>query len=165
MYTALNIAAYIADAYGKSHEESIDEMRLHKYLYLSQRESFILHNKPLFKDTLRAWKFGPVCVEVRNAFHSGTLSNNLLESYDFDFQNLISAVLDRYNEFSSWALSRLTHNEKSWRNARVGIPDGENGNRPINLADIQEDAAEELRNRTVEAIEGLLRTKHSGIHK
>lgn len=143
MYTVLQIAAYIANEYNKSHTEPIDEMRLHKYLYLSQRESFILHDKPLFEDTLRAWKFGPVCIEVRNAFHRGTLGNSLLKSYDSEFKELIEGVLRRYDSFSSWALSRLTHDETSWQNAREGIPDGVNGNNPMALLDIQTDAKNE----------------------
>lgn len=156
MYTALQTAAYIANEYNEKHKQPIDEMRLHKYLYLSQRESFILFNKPLFSGIMEAWKFGPVCTDVRHSLHTNTLDTSLLPSYGSNFREVIENVISRYDTFSSWGLSRLTHNEKSWRNARVGIPDGDNSDRPISLADIRQDAAFEKEKRTREALEEVL---------
>lgn len=145
MYTALQIAAYIMSKY-----PSIDEMRLHKYLYFAQRESFIVNNKPLFEDTFEAWKFGPVIPEVRHAYHAQAVSDSLADSYDIDTRQLVDSVISRYESVSSWGLSTITHREQSWNNARVGIPVGENGNEPMKMSDIQSDAEHEKLERGAE---------------
>ena len=37
-------------------------------------------------------------------------------------------------------MSRLTHGEISWKNSRIGIEEGKNGNNPIKYEDIVTDA-------------------------
>ncbi len=36
----------------------------------------------------------------------------------------------------TWKLSELSHKEISWKNARAGLHEGENGNRKLKLEDI-----------------------------
>lgn len=151
MYTALQIAAYIM-----SEQPRIDEMRLHKYLYLAQRESFIVSGKPLFEDAFEAWKFGPVIPEVRHAYHSKSLNEYFADSYDEKTIKVIEDTIARYKRFSSWGLSRITHNEVSWRNARRGLQDGENGNNPMHVEDIKIDADAESRQRNWDLLEEVL---------
>ena len=50
MERAINVARYICDEYRKMSGEAIDEMKLHKLLYFSQRESFAITGEPLFID-------------------------------------------------------------------------------------------------------------------
>ena len=45
-----------------------------------------------------------------------------------------------YGSLASWKLSQLSHKELSWKNARIGLKEGENGSRKLNLEDIREDA-------------------------
>ena len=40
-------------------------MKLHKLLYLSQREALAVTGQPLFQEEFEGWKYGPVCREVR----------------------------------------------------------------------------------------------------
>lgn len=49
-------------------------------------------------------------------------------------------IILQYGALESWKLSRLSHKELSWRNAREGIPEGENGNRKLSMKDIQKDS-------------------------
>ena len=42
--------------------------------------------------------------------------------------------------YESWKLSELSHKEISWKNARIGIAEGRNGNRILALEDIRKDA-------------------------
>ena len=60
MERVLDVAQYIMDEYKKMTGETIDEMKLHKLLYFSQRECLALTNKPLFEEQLEGWKYGPV---------------------------------------------------------------------------------------------------------
>lgn len=46
----------------------IDEMKLHKLLYLTQRESLAITGQPLFEEEFEGWKYAPVCREVRSCY-------------------------------------------------------------------------------------------------
>ena len=73
MERAINVARYICDEYRKMSGEAIDEMKLHKLLYFSQRESFAITGEPLFIDEFEGWRYGPVCVAVRKSFFDGEI--------------------------------------------------------------------------------------------
>lgn len=62
-------------------------------------------------------------------------------------KELIESVYSRYNKFSSWKLSSLSHNELSWKCSRKGLKPEENGNAALSLADMKVDAARELLRR------------------
>lgn len=62
------IASYISQRYEKEYGRQIDEMKLHKLLYLTQREAIIETGEPLFEDQFEAWKYGPVLYSVHKAF-------------------------------------------------------------------------------------------------
>ena len=53
MERVLDVAQYIMDEYKKMTGETIDEMKLHKLLYFSQRECLALTNKPLFEEIMQ----------------------------------------------------------------------------------------------------------------
>ena len=48
MEKIINVAQYIFNEYKRVTEEIIDEMKLQKLLYFSQRETFAILNQPLF---------------------------------------------------------------------------------------------------------------------
>ena len=54
--------------------------------------------------------------------------------------HIINNVILEYGSLASWKLSELSHKESSWKNARIGLQEGENGNRKLKLEDIREDA-------------------------
>ena len=68
MEKVFDVADYICREYFKLSGERIDEIVLHKLLYFVQRESLALSGKLLFKEEFEGWKYGPVCVTVRNHF-------------------------------------------------------------------------------------------------
>lgn len=55
MERVIDVAQYIFEAYKKESGHIIDEMKLHKLLYFSQRESLALLNKPLFNEPMQGW--------------------------------------------------------------------------------------------------------------
>ena len=66
MTNVLDVAKYISQLYKQLFNEAIDEMKLHKLLYYSQRQCLTEFNKPLFNDNFEAWAYGPVIPIVRN---------------------------------------------------------------------------------------------------
>lgn len=136
----VNVASYIYNRYYETKGEDIDEMKLHKMLYFAQRESIHQNNKPLFKETFYGWKFGPVLKEVRKMYRDKTFLDEIDEDVISRMKTVIDSVFIRYANKDSWNLTRLTYQEISWKNSRKGISKGVNGDAPIRITDIVEDA-------------------------
>ena len=77
MEDVVKIASYICLRYWHQFGKRIDEMKLHKLLYFTQRESIIQTGTPLFEDCFEAWKYGPVLVARRQRDKSDTLLEEL----------------------------------------------------------------------------------------
>ena len=135
----IDAAAYIIKQYQAVSDEELDEMKLHKLLYFTQRESFAIFNAPAFDGVFEGWKYGPVCREVRNAYCSGEIlvkTNDISDTLKYIANNIIL----EYGSLASWKLSELSHKDSSWRNARAGLAPNENGYVPLKTEDIREDA-------------------------
>lgn len=135
----LNVADYIIHRYKELTNESLDEMKLHKLLYFTQREAFAVIGEPAFEGDFEGWKFGPVSREVRTNFMDGEIVVPTAAISD-TVAYIVNNVIQEYGSLASWKLSELSHRESSWLNARKGLAEGENGNRVIRLEDIREDA-------------------------
>lgn len=118
MLDIIKTAGYIKKRYMVDFQKEIDEMKLHKLLYLSQRESFITFGFPLFDQQFEAWKYGPVSVEVRRKYRSSDLSESLSDQELFPYLPIMDYVFSHYAPMSSWSLSSLSHGEVSWQRAR-----------------------------------------------
>lgn len=134
-----NVADYIIKRYHELTGERLDEMKLHKLLYFTQRESFAILGQPAFTGDFEGWKFGPVSREVRNSFIDGEIVVPT-EPISDSIQYIASNVIIEYGSLASWRLSELSHREISWNNSRKGLAPRENGSRVISLDDIREDA-------------------------
>lgn len=132
------VASYICMKYQKEYGTKIDEMKLHKILYFSQREYLIQNDCPLFENTFYGWKYGPVLKEIRKFYREDMLNEkNTLSSSSVE---VLDKVFKKYSPKDSWSLSILTHGEISWQKSRIGIPEGENGDNAMKLSDIKLDA-------------------------
>ncbi|MBR1860486.1 MAG: DUF4065 domain-containing protein [Lachnospiraceae bacterium] len=140
MARAIDVAQAIYKEYKAISGKNIDEMKLHKLLYLSQRESLAITNKPLFPENFEGWKYGPVCREVRNCYTEDGMYSDEINEILAEEQYIVKNVVIQYGALESWKLSELSHKEISWRNARKGIPEGQNGSRILLLDDIRKDA-------------------------
>ena len=98
MERVVDVARYICDEYQKMSGEAIDEMKLHKLLYFSQRESFAVTGKPLFADEFEGWRYGPVCVAVRKSFCQGEIISKEIEKISDEAVYIISNVIAQYGE-------------------------------------------------------------------
>ena len=139
MEKILNVAEYIFKEYYRVTGELIDEMKLQKLLYFSQRETLAILNKPLFNEEFEGWKYGPISREIRTVFTEDGI-NAETEDIKSESKYIINNVILEYGALASWKLSKISHKEISWINSRKGLKDAENGNRKIKLEDIKEDA-------------------------
>lgn len=143
MEKILNVAQYIYDELKntlKYTDEEIDEMKIHKLLYFAQRQSYAIINKPLFKEELEAWKYGPVNRTVRASFIKGTGFYDPTEEISPEAMYIVKNVILEYGKLNSWELSEITHKEQSWLNGRIGLLENENGSRIIKKQDIKKDS-------------------------
>lgn len=104
-------------------------MKLQKLCYYCQAWSLVWDDTPLFEEDFQAWANGPVCPElffktqgkfsVVKEDESGGLGNLTSNQKD-----TIDKVFEYYGEHNAQWLSRLTHMEDPWNEARKGIPSG-----------------------------------------
>lgn len=147
MEKTMCVAKALYDMYYEQKGVHMDEMKMHKLMYFSQRESLMYNNAPLFDGTFYGWKYGPVLREVRSAYMSGALLSKKFEKVSEDTVELLKSVLERYGSLSSWKLSSLSHEEFSWRKARQGLEAADDGNTELSLDAMRVDATRELMSR------------------
>lgn len=140
MADVLKIASYIAERYKRDFKGRIDEMKLHKLLYFTQREALIQTDAPMFDASFYGWKYGPVLLEIREGYRNDTLHTQPSEETIKKYQEVFDKIFEHYAVKDSWSLSRLSHGELSWKNARIGLLPSENGNVKMKIEDIRKDA-------------------------
>lgn len=140
MERIIDVAQYIYAEYKRISGKVIDEMKLHKLLYLTQRESFAITGQPLFSEEFEGWKYGPVCREVRACYTEDGMFCEDIQEIALESVYIVKNIILQYGAFESWKLSELSHKEISWKNARKGIPKGENGNKKLKMEDIKKDS-------------------------
>jgi len=139
MENVYNVAQLICDEYEKVSGQKIDEMKLHKLLYFTQRESLAIVNEPMFNAEFEGWMLGPVCRAIRTAkIESEKIGDSSKVSFPSAY--IVRNDISEYGGFESWRLSEISHRELSWRNSREGLSPKENGNRVLELSDIRIDA-------------------------
>ena len=135
------------DMYLSRFGESMDEMKMHKLMYFAQRESLMDTDNLLFDEDFYGWKFGPVLMSVRDEYRNATPYSNVVQAVDDFTSSLLEKVFARYAERSSWSLSRLSHDEVSWKHAREGLNPEDNGNVPLTEKMMRVDAVREKAQR------------------
>ena len=148
MERVLDVAAYLFDKYKEVSGTRIDEMKLHKLLYFAQRQSLAVFGSPLFIEPFQAWKYGPVCVDVRSNYTEDGIIGGIRSDIPDVMSRLLDEILLFYGSFESWKLSQMTHDETSWKNARVGLNPDAYGSELIKIEDIQKDAVRSLETNT-----------------
>jgi len=139
MERIVNVAQYIFTKYMHESGEVIDEMKLHKLLYFAQRESLAITNEPLFDGDFEGWKYGPVCRELRGSFTEDGILDADTDISD-ECKYIANSIIHQYGDLEAWKLSKLSHKEISWLNARRGLAANEIGREKLSLEDIRKDA-------------------------
>ncbi len=135
------------DMYLSRFGKCMDEMKMHKLMYFAQRESLMDTDSLLFDEVFYGWKFGPVLMSVREEYRNTTPYSDVVQAVDEFTRSLLVKVLNRYAERSSWSLSRLSHDEVSWKHAREGLNPEDNGSVPLTEKMMRVDAVREKAQR------------------
>lgn len=143
MENSLSVAKNFYDRYSAVYGQPMREMKMHKLMYLVQRESLMMLNAPLFDEQFLGWKYGPVLQSVRKEYKKSQPFLECDNDCSQETDRLVDAVLKRYGRMSDWSLSALSHGELSWKRSRVGLASEENGTRPLELEAMRVDAARE----------------------
>ena len=117
----VDVASYILKHYG-----TMTTMKLQKLVYYSQAKYLVDHpGKLLFNEDFQAWKNGPVSAPLfrlhRKKFLIRPGELGVPESEDcltVEEQRTIQQVCDVLNNFTGNDLSRRTHSEDPWLDAR-----------------------------------------------
>lgn len=140
MLELLKVASYISQRYLEEFGVRIDEMKLHKLLYFTQRECFIQTGYPMFEARFEAWKYGPVMVEIRQHYKDNSLQESFPEEQLKQYKPIFDSVFRIYAKQKSWSLSTLTHGEYSWKQARNGYEEQDACEVEMKTEDIKVDA-------------------------
>jgi uncharacterized phage-associated protein len=129
-HTALTVARYFLSISEEDSGELISNLKLQKLLYYAQGYYVALHGvtTPLFKDTIYAWKHGPVTKTVYGHFSSykdGAIPQVSPPPKMHENDRLfLNRIHDTFGRYSAWALRDMTHKEPPWLdNYEPGVQD------------------------------------------
>jgi uncharacterized phage-associated protein len=108
--------------------DPLSHLRLQKLLYYAQSWHLAAFGTPLFRERIEAWRDGPVVADLWPHFtvfgHSSILPVDGEHSpkMNLDEQMFVRAVWDEYKKYSATQLSKMTHCESPWVDARGDLP-------------------------------------------
>lgn len=140
MEKVTSIASYLLSRYKRQFGEDMDEIKLQKLLYFTQREAIIRTGKPMFDAEFRAWKYGPVIIEIHDRYKADDLHEDISEDSLSRWKECLDYIFTEFASKKSMSLVSLAHGEKSWIRARAGVKKYERSDVPMKLSDIYEDA-------------------------
>lgn len=137
MYSALDIACAVVN-HAVEQKKPVSNLKLQKILYFIQGYHLADYGEPLFEEEIEAWPYGPVVVDVYNAFQR--YGSNFIprtfsykhfsidefaivdDDYDecvFTREDLeyIYKVTDKLADYGALRLVDITHAQDPWRDA------------------------------------------------
>jgi len=145
MASAIDVANYLAWlAESDEDNDLITHLRMQKFLYYTQGWSLGTTGEPLFDEEIIAYPNGPVVHRAhgelkrfgRDTIHADTCPGDMDNLTD-DEMDLVARVYNTYKTHSASSLVSMTHNERPWREARGGVPDGMHSNNVISVESIK----------------------------
>jgi uncharacterized phage-associated protein len=125
-YAALDIAKKIIKVSSDNDAgEQVSNLKLQKLLYYHQGFHLSYFGSSLFDEDIEAWMYGPVVPIVYNTYKlagSGglTYEGDVIELHEQE-ESLFDEVMRVYGEFSAIGLMNMTHQEKPWKEAGIGV--------------------------------------------
>lgn len=108
--------------------EDVTNMALQKLLYFSQAFYEAIFGMELFPNKCQAWMYGPVYPEVYGIYKFyerepiGKPQNiECFTQLTAEEISLLNAVVDTFGSYSGMVLSRITHSERPWLEARGNL--------------------------------------------
>lgn len=142
MEDVIKIASYICQRYEYLFGVRLDEMKLYKLLYFTQRECIVETGHRIFGDSFSVTASGLVVPSVHIAYCQDTLHERLSEEALSAYRPVFDHVFNTYAPKDDFGLTTLIQNEHSWKKAAEELGIGH----CIQTADIAKDA-ERIRNR------------------
>ena len=117
--------------YAKRDNISVTPMKLQKLVYILYKTYLQKYKSKLFSDIFSVWKYGPVQLDVYNAFKK--YKSNAIDDYYYEdgkfytlklkgngkLESTFNEVWDKYKDYSGIYLSKLTHLEgTAWEKAK-----------------------------------------------
>lgn len=129
VYSAKAVANALLDIAAKK-GKFLTNLELQKLVYFAHGWCLALTGNPLFSDTMQAWKYGPVSLDLYQSlrqYGSGVVTETIPihpgtevapNSDDYEFLELI---MDKYGRFSPLQLMALSHSPGSpWEQCGSG---------------------------------------------
>lgn len=125
MPSVVDVAGYILNKYGDT-----TTMKLQKLTFYAQAAYLAETGEPLLQEDFQAWQNGPVCPELfskhRKMFiiRRGALDRNgedPADSLTHRQKEIVDGVVSELSRFSGNYLSKKTHSEDPWRQARDNL--------------------------------------------
>lgn len=118
---------------------ALTPMKLIKLVYIAHGWYLALANKPLIREPIEAWQYGPVIESLYHAFKrygnaslpiSAATDAVIMDNEHQDITRLLDKIWERYSKFTAAQLSTITHqSDTPWSQVykpnqrRVVIPD------------------------------------------
>lgn len=126
--SALDVADYIVNIPSEEGGSNISHLKLQKLLFYCQAFHLASTGKPLFKEDVVAWSYGPVVKEVFSKYEK--YGNSIIPVRELSngekppgFKisakgiSIISSVMEAYGHLSAISLMERTHREPPWMEA------------------------------------------------
>ena len=118
--TALDIAYWFL-AKAKDNDKSLGHMKLQKLVYYAYGWYLAYYDKPLFLETVYAFRHGPAVKEVYDRFESfdrnPIVGEVIRKSFDADIEKILSDVWCGYAHVTEDKLRDITKCHSSWLEA------------------------------------------------
>lgn len=128
---AADVARYLVE----KTEGGMAQLKLQKLLYYCQAASLGWTNRPMFEEPIEAWINGPVVKSIWDTYaYQGWIDSVAGgDLADREARAIADQVYEHYGQHEPDELSRMTHSEPPWREARATLRPGERGNVEITV--------------------------------
>lgn len=126
MYSPNEIASWFLHRIDREVGDAITPLKLQKLLYYAHAWSLALLDKPLFKEEFQAWTYGPVLRSIYKEHEEHRYE--IIPAPDFkpildpEVEALLEDIHRIYGAMYASDLTRLTHREEPWKQARGVLP-------------------------------------------
>lgn len=123
LYSANDIADYFIYKAKKEDQELISHLKLQKLVYYAQGLHLAVHGKPIFREKIEAWNYGPVVPELYSKYkHYGAKGiapdkTYNPESINKEMRTFLDEVYSAFGQLSAVGLMNLTHEDNCWKEA------------------------------------------------
>lgn len=132
-----DVAAYIVKKTGQ-----ISTMKLQKLVYYCQAWSLVWDEKPMFQEKIEAWSNGPVVRELFNQYKGLFVVDNIPignpDRLERNSKETVDSIIEFYGKYTAQQLVEMSHSEKPWKDARIGLNETERGSIEISKESMQE---------------------------